>query len=199
MSAIDFSVKSDIIQKLEPALHALGPHQFTRAVDAAAKRATTSASKTARKEIPKFWTVKKSSVPAHSIKSRNSGGSWEIYSRGKRLNSLEFSTMPKRGADTTGRNRQKVLMQAEAGKTLANVPRSWLWKAHGGLHLARPKNEQVGPRGGKYMEVKGPAVPQMLSNEKTREPIVDSMVDTFEKRLRHEYEYRLSKAMEGKR
>lgn len=193
MKELTVNTKSDIAKSLTPAIESLDSTQFHRAVGAASKRATAAASKVAREQIKEEYTVDKSAVSGNALKTRNEGGVWELYSKGQRLSSTMFGIEPKRGTDTTGLRRRPVMMHVDAGKPMSYVPRSWLWARHGGLHLARRKDGKTGKRGGKYIEIQGPAVAQMLSKEGIIEEVSDRMVEVFEERVRHEIEFRLSK------
>lgn len=166
------------------------PKEIPRASRAASKRTVTAVKKTMAKEVSSKYRVKSRDVKETISTEAPTSDKllYYVYSRGTRFTLAHFE----KNLNSVVREKSKdIRVEVKKGqvKRVNTSPRAFVAPIKGNFLIAKRKGVARKP----IAVLKTVAVPEMVQNEKISDKIEKTALDTLQKRLNHEIEYRLQK------
>lgn len=163
------------------------PKQVPKAASAAINRTITFTNKKVSQEVRKIYNIKagdiKSSIKIKKATPSNLSG--EINSSGRRLTLKRFSKTNKwkRGKPI------KVKVKKTGAKVVNTSPKAFMTSLNGNGQILKRKGSSQYP-----VEVLHTlSVPQMISNVKVSDVVMEEAKQVLKRRIEHEVEHRLSR------
>ncbi|WP_252225423.1 MULTISPECIES: phage tail protein [unclassified Clostridium] len=168
------------------------PKEINKASSAAINRTLTFSNKKLKQEVKKTYNIKAGEIQS-TIKIKKSNPSklsGEIISDGNRLTLGRFS----RSAGNWKKGKKiKVKVKKSGTKPINTTPKAFIANLNGNNHIVKREGKSRYP----IKVLKTLSIPQMISNTKVSDVIMDETNKQLQKRLEHEVEYRLLKKMKG--
>lgn len=165
------------------------PKEVPKATNAALNRTITFVNKKIKKEVTNEYSIKSGEVQStlKVKKSSTSSLSATITSTGNPLTLSHFPANLKAGW-TKGAG-IKVKVKKAGYKKVNSTPPAFVASLTGNLHIVKREGRKSYP----IKVLRTVSIPQMISNTKVSESVMEEAQDQLEKRVQHEVEYRLSR------
>ncbi|MBN1039026.1 hypothetical protein DVW12_09960 [Clostridium botulinum] len=165
------------------------PKEIPKATNAALNRTITFVNKKIKKEVTGEYSIKSGEV-AKTLKVKKSSSnnlSANITSKGNVLTLSHFPANLKAGW-TKGAG-IKVKVKKSGYKRVNSSPTAFVASLGGNLHIVKRQGKKAYP----LKVLRTLSIPQMISNTKVSECVMQEAQQQLEKRVQHEVEYRLSR------
>jgi hypothetical protein len=186
--AINLKIDDKELRKAVKKLSAF-PKEIPKATNSALNRTITFVNKKIKKGVTNEYSIKSGEVGStlKVKKSNTSNLSATITSSGHSLSLSHFPANLKAG--WTKGTSLKVKVKKSGYKKVNSSPTAFVASLSGNLHIVKRQSGKAYP----IKVLRTLSIPQMISNTKISESVMQEAQVQLEKRVQHEVEYRLSR------